>query len=194
MGPAGVEALASWPNYRSTLSAQLHTINCHISPHNMAEDDRPSSPSSAILQSPETPESPVIAVTKAPTEAGNDDDGGTSVAEPAPAPTTPNTAADLANKAIEFLSTAPPEQLIAISIGGAVVLYAILGKLGLLVVGVVAGAVGHASLNVPHARKEGSAFSADLHNWIEARKQARGYEDAALTKVRPVQVLSAWGF
>jgi hypothetical protein len=161
----------------------------------MAEDDRPPSPLPVALQSLETPESPVISIMSAPPEAGNnDDDGGTSVTEPAPDPTTSNTAADVVNKAIDFLSTAPPEQLIAISIGGAVVLYAILGKLGLLVVGVVAGAVGHASLNLPHVRKEGSAFSVDLHNWLEARKQAEGYGDDALTKVRPVQVLSACGF
>jgi dethiobiotin synthetase len=82
--------------------------------------------------------------------------------------------------------------LVAISIGGAVVLYVVLGKLGLLVVGVVVGAVGHASLNLAHAKKEGSAFSVDFHGWLETRKQVgEGEDDDAVVKVRLVRVLSA---
>ncbi|KAA8914501.1 PXA domain-containing protein [Sphaerosporella brunnea] len=119
-------------------------------------------------------------------QSENDGDGGTSATTGSTPITTPNAAAELANKVIEYLSAAPPEQLIAISIGGAVVLYAVLGKLGLLFVGVVVGAVGHASLNLAHAKKDGSVFSVEFHDWLEARKRAAGEEagdDAVLVKV-----------
>ena len=105
-----------------------------------------------------------------------------------PAQSVAATAQDLADRAISFLSTAPPEQLFAISVGGVIVLYLVFGRLSLLVVGVVAGAVGHASLSLTHSKKAHPQFGESLSSWIESR-QRDGASDgdiaALMLKVRP---------
>ncbi|TGZ83232.1 hypothetical protein EX30DRAFT_394457 [Ascodesmis nigricans] len=62
-------------------------------------------------------------------------------------------AAELVQRVLDFLSTATPGTLAAVSVGGVAVLYVVLGKLGLLVIGVVAGAVGHAALELTRPQK-----------------------------------------
>lgn len=59
-------------------------------------------------------------------------------------PTAP--ARDLASAALRFLSTATPGSLAAVAAALAAVTYAVLGRLGLVVIGAVAGAVAFASL------------------------------------------------
>ncbi|KAI5850601.1 PXA domain-containing protein [Tricharina praecox] len=149
------------------------------------DDDRPtitttSPPPSAASQSsnegPSTPASPSPSISITGPSADEESKGATPeapqhVASPPPFAIS---LADITTKAVEFLSTASSEQLIAVSIGGVAVLYIVLGKLGLLFVGIVAGAVGHASLSLKHAKKEGSVFSLDLHDWWDARKAAAG--------------------
>jgi len=113
---------------------------------------------------PSTPASPSISITSSPPLDSKEP----ATAESNPPPeVAPIVATEVASKAIAFLSTAPPEQLIAISIGGAAVLYFVLGQLGILVVGVVAGVVGHATLSLKDLNKDGS----ELQQWLEARKK-----------------------
>ncbi|KAI5812757.1 hypothetical protein BZA77DRAFT_134586 [Pyronema omphalodes] len=91
----------------------------------------------------------------------------------------PIIAQDVANKSIAYLSTASPEQLIAVSIGGAVVLYFFLGDLGLLFVGIVVGVVGHAAVTLSQPTD-----AAEL--WLEGKKKevAKEEESAVVIKVR----------
>jgi hypothetical protein len=56
-----------------------------------------------------------------------------------------STISDVSNQTIVFLSTASPEQLAIVAVGGVGLLYLFLGRLGLLVVGVLLGVVGHAT-------------------------------------------------
>lgn len=80
---------------------------------------------------------------------------------------------ELVNKSTRFLATAPPEQLIAISISGVVMMYVVFGRLSLLFVGMVAGAVGHASLGLmPHSKKGGGEYSEGIQEWIRSRKDS----------------------
>ena len=112
---------------------------------------------------PLTPES------SSPEASISESESPTTTTTTATTPATTTTLADAANIAITFLSTAPSEQLIAISIAGTVVLYIVFGQLGLIAIGVIAGAVGHATLSLT-TQKDGSGLSAGLTQWIEARK------------------------
>lgn len=169
-------------------SPNTHTIHTIMT----GDDDRPviatSPPPSATSHSsdeepsPSTPASPLISVNSPPTkESKGAPSAGPENAVAPPPPTISLT--DVTKKAIDFLSTAPPEQLVAVSVGGVVVLYVVLGKLGLLFVGIIAGAVGHASLSLTHVRKDGSALGLDLHDWLDARKAAAGEGDKVGSKV-----------
>ncbi|KAI5776810.1 PXA domain-containing protein [Geopyxis carbonaria] len=66
----------------------------------------------------------------------------------AAAATTTATLQQALDAVLAFLATASPEALVGVGVAGVGVCYIVLGRLGLLVVGVVAGAVGHAALSL----------------------------------------------
>lgn len=95
-----------------------------------------------------------------------------------------SSATELVDRILAFLSSASPETLAAISIGGAAVLYVVLGKLGLLVIGVAAGAVGHAALGMKRDKSPSG-----VHELFERARQriadGDGGGDGALLDVKP---------
>jgi hypothetical protein len=66
----------------------------------------------------------------------------------------------------------------------------VLGGLGLLVVGVVVGVVGHATLGLAELKKGPSGLSVAIHEWFEARNTTREVGSGVVnTKVQSGQSL-----
>ena len=91
-----------------------------------------------------------------------------SSSEEAIAPTGVNFS-EIAGQILTFLSTATPELLGALVLGIALLLYMILGTLGLMLVGVVLGVVLHASLENLQSSGVRGGSGALITDWLEKR-------------------------
>jgi hypothetical protein len=155
--------------YLSNPQTQTQTPTTHCRAEDEKNDDKPEDPEPSISLTATNVTIPESAGTKYP--AAPDPNHPPSVL--------PIIAQDVANKSIAYLSTASPEQLIAVSFGGAVVLYFFLGDLGLLFVGIVVGVVGHAAVTLSQP-KDAAAL------WLEEKKKevAKEEESTVVIKVR----------
>jgi len=91
-----------------------------------------------------------------------------SSSEEAIAPTGVNFS-EIAGQVLTFLSTATPELLGVLVLGIALLLYMILGTLGLMLVGVVLGVVLHASLENLQSSGARGGSGALITDWLEKR-------------------------
>lgn len=156
--------------------------------------DRPTEPNSHSLDP--LPAAPYDPVPASPPEQSSADDlpPAADDAPPATVATGPSAAAaaayDVANQFLGFCATAAPETLAVVLGGMALVLYVLFGRLGLLLVGVVVGAVGHASLGVAGAKRDGSVLGASLAELLPKRAESAAW---TLEKVRAAAQQSSGG-
>lgn len=94
-------------------------------------------------QQPKTEADTTAIKDRSPEQDGDQDVPSRAVADETPS--VPATAQLLANRALDFLSTASNETLSACLLGLGAITYVILGRVGLVLIGVVGGVVVHAS-------------------------------------------------
>ena len=153
------------PSPSPSLSSSFHSV-CDPGRPGLSGLSHVSSPDSSPGSSPSIsagpPSEPKPGAEPGPPQSQSDSES--------PQPVASLTAADVLSRAVAFAATAPPEQLMVVAVSGAAVLYLFLGQLGLLVVGVAVGVVGHATLATTHA-----AAAAAIPDWLlQARSRHRG--------------------
>lgn len=158
------EPLAYLSNPQTQTQTQTPTTYCKAEDE---KNDKPEDPEPSISLTATNVTIPESAGTKHP--AAPDPNHPPSVL--------PIIAQDVTNKSIAYLSTASPEQLIAVSIGGAVVLYFFLGDIGLLFVGIVVGVVSHAAVTLSQP-KDAAAL------WLEEKKKEVAKEEESRVVIK----------